>query len=237
MISTHKREVNHVFFRTALCLGVVFSAPIVASEQRAETSMVPREIIQWSESTVASNGQAFVAERNEQIRRLVKFLDGLKPSSGTYEAVVQCDIPKNTLGENPVFYRDPGIDTEDSRLSAIRLLGTLRADEAVPVLLRCLSLKYGREYPHVLGGKPPPRNEALIALVKIGKPSSKAALERLKRCGEDDERSLLVEVIKGVEGAELARLIFRKAVTDSQDAKEKKTLQMALDLLGRDGRN
>ncbi len=114
----------------------------------------------------------------------------------------------------------------DPALYAIRLLGEYRAAEAVPFLLKNIALPYGGEVDSrsLLGPNP-----CAQSLVKIGKPASKACIRRLSRpTGSERETWLLVQVVKQVEGKEIARQMILQAIKTQPHPKKLKTSNSVL---------
>ena len=70
-----------------------------------------------------------------------------------------------------------------------------------------------------------------MALIQIGKPASITALGLLRNPGSDKRMALFVEVIKGVEGPEVARFLIEGAIKKEKSASARENLEKALSLL------
>lgn len=110
---------------------------------------------------------------------------------------------------------------------AVNELGEMRATEAVEVLLASIGfpssiisqpgdIRFG-EYPCVR------------ALVEIGKPASKAALAEIPKSVNNRKRaSLLLSVIKSVEGPEVGAFMLKLAMDSAKTEEAKNAYDMAL---------
>jgi hypothetical protein len=125
------------------------------------------------------------------------------------------------------------IDPESSVGLAIRLLGEMRASEAVPSLLKWA-------YPPqvsfsvnatsaltVLEGRPP----AYLALVRIGKPAEPALLEALKQPLDKPSSAASIRILKEIEGPKCAVIILEDAISKESNVAAKANLQAALKAL------
>jgi hypothetical protein len=110
----------------------------------------------------------------------------------------------------------------ESGLYAIRLLGEYRAVEAVPFLLMNVMAGSVDTYElTVFGGY-----ACAESLVKIGKPASEACVTRLALpTATAREASVLAQVIKQVEGKEIARQRMLLAISEEKAPKKLKTLK------------
>jgi hypothetical protein len=121
----------------------------------------------------------------------------------------------------------------NGEIVAADLLGQLRAEQAVKVLVDKIDggrLIWGESH---LDPFP-----CLSALVKIGKPASLACLERLatekfveSEKGKLGRSELLLNVVRKVEGDDVARFMLQKAIEKEQDKDKKANLTAALALL------
>jgi hypothetical protein len=105
---------------------------------------------------------------------------------------------------------------------AIRLLGEYRAVEAVPFLVRNVMAASVDTYELTLFDG----YACAESLVKIGKPASEACLARLAlRTETGREAWLLAQVIKQVEGEEMARQRMLLAISEEKAPKKLETLK------------
>ena len=115
---------------------------------------------------------------------------------------------------------------DSKRHFAIRALGALRAAEAVKPLMDRIGLVF--QAPHGTRGLVPWSAE-VEALIKIGKPASKAAVAKLATESDEDNRKLLAGVVRGVEGLEVGRFMLERKIKTTSGKKEKANLQAALE--------
>lgn len=116
------------------------------------------------------------------------------------------------------------ISPDGGMVRAIRLLGKLRASEAVEDLLAIVDYR-----PLIVDdeiGYP-----VAYALIEIGKPASRKALLRLRTERNPLRRSLLLEVIKHVEGKPVAVFLIRSHLKQKISGIAKQNLQQALNEL------
>ena len=114
-------------------------------------------------------------------------------------------------------------------LRAMRSLGIMHAEEAVGPLMDRINWPYYQ--PHGMLGAFQGVNEAYVALVRIGKASSKAAIQRLAKCDNPKLRLLLVFVVEGVETKEVGAFMLKHAAETATDEAEKNNLIKALEVL------
>ncbi|MBY0523365.1 MAG: hypothetical protein K2R98_08195 [Gemmataceae bacterium] len=110
---------------------------------------------------------------------------------------------------------------------AIRLLGQLRAPEAVQPLLDRIDARFSR------AGSPLNVVEPIViqALVSIGKPASLATLERIAMEESKDRSERYLQVIVLVEGRELAREMVRLKASKEENVERKARLMSAAESL------
>jgi hypothetical protein len=113
----------------------------------------------------------------------------------------------------------------------VKLLGAIRAPEAVQSLMTLITFK------STASAEKQERTPVLktfvvaAALIEIGKPASLAALEELGRTPpekDDLKRDLLLLVILRVEGEDVARFMITKAAKERTDENERNNLSAAL---------
>ena len=119
----------------------------------------------------------------------------------------------------------------DKQAFAIRALGLMRATEAVEPLLDRIDMKFlqGRSSLNSPDLEP---FLCVDALTMIGKPASKAALNRLKSEGDTTKRELMVRVVRGVEGDSVGKFMISQAIKNAE-GKQKANLQAALRLFNK----
>jgi hypothetical protein len=123
-----------------------------------------------------------------------------------------------------------GIGDEAKRpavVDAVRLLGDLRAENSVPVLVE--NITFGRLHPLAGGAASSPDDyPPVLALTLIGKPATKALVPRL--FSEDDmlRRWLMCKVIYDVEGETTGKFILEEALSKAVNPKEKEHLERSL---------
>lgn len=110
------------------------------------------------------------------------------------------------------------------RIAAVKILGTLRAEEAVPVLIENLTISPAYINEKTFAIVCP----AVYALIKIGKPASRAALQCLKSEDSAIRVKWLCHIIKEVEGKQVAISLLKSELGKSQGKASKKKLQAAL---------
>ena len=111
------------------------------------------------------------------------------------------------------------------RLEAVRILEVVRAPEAVDALLSQLTSitaeKFGEKTFETL-------YPCVPALVKIGKPSSRAVLKELRKPMKKIRRLALAVVLAGVEGRKVGRLLINDEITEADSAAVRKNLKLGL---------
>jgi hypothetical protein len=130
--------------------------------------------------------------------------------------------------ENIKFLLD--IIKDDSKIQsrlqvlAVEALGHIRAEEAAPILIENIDSIH-----------PPVKMTSMepckVALIKIGKASSRLALEELGKDMTDNRRLLLTQVIHKVEGYEVGTFIIERAIKSAGSLKAKENLGKSLDLI------
>jgi len=118
--------------------------------------------------------------------------------------------------------------SKNVQAAAIYLIGRHRLSDGVGELIQRIDFAPGTERripePEPLWEKYP----AMEALISIGKPSVRGAIELLATDPNDLRRSLAVKVVRYVEGADVAEVVLQKAQAAEQDATRKALLQDAL---------
>ena len=114
------------------------------------------------------------------------------------------------------------------RVLAVRVLGEIRAEEAVPILIENIDIIHLRIIKEKTEATLEPCRTALI---KIGKASSRLALEELAKDMIDNWRLLLTQVIQKVEGNEVGTFIIERAIKSAASPKAKENLGKSLDLI------
>jgi hypothetical protein len=117
------------------------------------------------------------------------------------------------------------------RNTAISLLGTFRAKEAIKTLTQWLSPK--QEQSLIVDSKPF-YTPAGAALVEIGLPSVLPIIERIKQ-GEKVYPNILYDdclrVLVTIKGVPETESLFESAIAKEKDATKKSNLQLALDIM------
>ena len=157
----------------------------------------------------------------------------------------------------PVKQREPYYSSSTPRNTAIRLLGELRAPEAVPALAEWLIPRPGQSLNVMELTDLPP---AGMALVKIGMPAGPGVLDILASNGvsSEDARTKVVDgihvryvgpkpqrssplgdgclrVLVRIKGLEETEVALRKAIAAETDEARKRNLEDALSALSRPG--
>jgi hypothetical protein len=122
------------------------------------------------------------------------------------------------------------LDTSSSKkvhIAAVYLIGAHRLDRGVWELIKWIDLDAGerrKQTKEALWDRYP----SMEALIRIGKPSVRPAMDLLSR--EDDalRRYLAVKVIRYVEGADIAELILSRAESSESDTHIKRRWTDAL---------
>lgn len=114
-----------------------------------------------------------------------------------------------------------------ARLSAAKMLGILRAGEAVDPLVAHMSLMPELIDDRSIFGLYP----CVKALVDIGKPSTRKMLINLQTSSEPTIRKLSAEVLLHVEGHDTAIFLVKALFANEKDSASKSRLESALHLL------
>ncbi len=113
----------------------------------------------------------------------------------------------------------------------VRILGELRAPEAVPSVIKTIESRAAETDP-TKEATLRERYPACDALVRIGKPSVHAAVEGLKdEAPESEKAGLYVLVILGVEGADVGRFVLQRAADVETDPRKRANLRAAIERL------
>jgi hypothetical protein len=175
-------------------------------------------------------------ERNDVISGITS-ADGQERQKSYVDAKGQYDAEvKNLLAivNAPLEKNENFCDFGTPRNLAIKLLGEMRAMEAVEPLLEWIAPHEGQICAFTRDiGEP----FAVTALIKIGKPASVECLKRLALEDNDKEiafgskRGLMLRVIRKVEGDDVAHFMLQNAIDKEQDKDRKANLTAALELL------
>lgn len=115
------------------------------------------------------------------------------------------------------------------RLIAVHLLGKLKAEEAVDVLMDNLLLSYeGDKNFEELNQDNFPVG---FALIQIGIPTRQPLLNKIKITEDAEVMRLCTFVIMKTEDKEIAKVVFEKAIQQERDIKKKENLNKALTYL------
>ena len=119
-----------------------------------------------------------------------------------------------------------GLDTPAK--FAIKALGELRAEEAIPELLRWLLPPKGPYVARMAMTSPAGR-----ALIKIGSPAVPEVLNVLAVEGGVIEQGLCVEVLVGIYGADLSLIVLDQTIKTRSNENEKQNLAKAKALISK----
>lgn len=123
----------------------------------------------------------------------------------------------------------PLYEGRGSRTLAISVLGYLRAESAVPFLIKNLTFNPDVEATMEKFSGPP----CVQSLVAIGKPASLAAVIELPKTTTDEKRTrLLLRVVKAVEGAEVGEFMLKRALETAETEENKLAYSQALLIFG-----
>ena len=117
--------------------------------------------------------------------------------------------------------------SNEGKVYAIYLLGRLRANPAVPILLDNIAFKATKVDPKGGIGRwgMYPAQEALV---RIGTPAVNMILDRLPTEREEIRRKLMCSVISDVEGKTFGKLVIKIRYDEESDPANKENLQLAL---------
>jgi hypothetical protein len=115
-----------------------------------------------------------------------------------------------------------------TRAEAIYLLGAYQIPDGVTVLMENIDLRFTPPEQTSFILAPPPYYPAVWALTEIGMPSVHAILKALPREGNAHRRKLMVQVLVGVEGADVTRFRLKQAIAQATAKSEKANLNAAL---------
>jgi hypothetical protein len=120
--------------------------------------------------------------------------------------------------------------SKEVQTAAIYLIGRHRLSDGVSELIELIDFDAAGQMQR--GPRPLWRQyPAMEALITIGKPSVKPAVELLARDGSDLRRNLAVKVIRYVEGPEVSEFILQRAEAEERDATRKSRLNEGLSRL------
>ena len=109
-----------------------------------------------------------------------------------------------------------------ARMESARMLGHLRASQAVDLLIKHIRL--GPLFVSD-GANEHPCHDALI---RIGKPASKAVLKELHKPMKELRRMALVTVLAGVEGRQVGRFMLQQEIAKAKTPEARHNLQLGL---------
>ena len=164
-------------------------------------------------------GEVFMIE--QEIMILLKSLDTLDERT-RMQLLSKVDEQRSELLSVLIKYLDtsPSINVQ---AAAIYLIGRHRLAEGVGELIRRIDFDVSGQA--IRGAEPLwEQYPAMEALITIGKPSLRAALQSLATETDDLRRTLAVKVIRYVEGAEVAYFILDHTYAAENDAVRKANL-------------
>jgi hypothetical protein len=175
--------------------------------------------------SLADNNNETTNMIDQQIMELMTKIDTLDERS-RMKLLSEVDVQRNHLLGSLLKH----IGTNSSKhvqAAAIYLIGRQRLAEGVGELIRRIDFDVGEPETHYalpLWERYP----AMEALITIGKPSVKPALELLATDANDLRRALAVKVVRYIEGADVSLFILQKAHDSEQAAQRKEMLADAL---------
>jgi hypothetical protein len=120
--------------------------------------------------------------------------------------------------------------TRQTQIGIIRVLGKMRAAEAVPLLIEHIDIE-----PFLIDAKTmETMRPAVYALADIGKPASTAVMICLVKERNESRRKLLCEVLRLVEGVPVGRFMIENALQKSTDSSVKDRFRSDLGAFGVD---
>jgi hypothetical protein len=145
---------------------------------------------------------------------------------------------RQTIQSLLVILADPGrkpaeqaeyFDSNSSANLAIRVLGEMRATEAVPALVKWLSIldEMPLALTHAIG---PEEIPAAAALICIGRPAELALLKKIRESGSG-ALNLLPCILVKMEGEKITKLILEDAIAGEKLAEARGNLEAALTVL------
>ncbi len=157
----------------------------------------------------------------QEIMILLKSLDTLDERT-RMQFLSKVDEQRSELLSVLVKYLDTS-PSQNVQAAAIYLIGRHRLAEGVSELIRRIDFDASGQA--IRGAEPLwEQYPAMEALITIGKPSLRVALQLLATETDDLRRSLAVKVIRYVEGAEVAYFILDHAYAAEKDAVRKANL-------------
>jgi hypothetical protein len=167
---------------------------------------------------------------DQQVMELMKKLDTLDDRS-RMKLISEVDEQRNEL-LGALLKQLGTSSSKQVQAAAIYLIGSNRLADGVEELIRRIDFDPGtpiQRGPEPLWEKYP----AMEALITIGQPSIKPAIELLATESDDVRRNLAVKVVRYVTGAETAEFILQRAQAASSDAGRRSRLDDALARLRR----
>jgi len=123
---------------------------------------------------------------------------------------------------------EPSQRVDGSRLCfAVRTLGLLRAEEATLPLLNMIDVEFPKFVSRPYAPKDP---DVVLALARIGKAASKAAVDYLAKDRSSKRARMYVRVIFLVEGADVGKFMVQQAAAAERDPEKKARLTKAIAL-------
>lgn len=112
-----------------------------------------------------------------------------------------------------------------TRVRAVQILGKFRAAEATEVLVRHVD----KIIPETILGKTVSSLYPCVpALIKVGKPSSRAVLKELRKPMKGTRRLALAVVLAGVEGRQVGRFMLQHEIAKAKTPEERRNLQASM---------
>jgi hypothetical protein len=160
------------------------------------------QLMSQDQKTRMSAHDELLAERQRSIRSLIALIEKKSPDSRWLEL-------------------------DSSENLAIRVLGEMRAVEAIPTLVKWATPPKGGYNIFNLGVSPS-NSPAVQALVKIGKPAEPALLEVVKQSPQREIWSISLIILQKIEGPKCLEVILEDAIAKETDAAAKTNLQEGL---------
>jgi hypothetical protein len=200
--------------RVSLTAGVIVFAASLAGANGEEAVPCQTDLIELLQSAQAERRFAAESRIVQERRSLVRSLVILARSD-----------TRGTPSE-----RDEPLELTSPKCLAIRLLGELRAQEAVRSLVQNLAYRVdptvaGNVGRRGLGAWYP----AAASLAEIGNPAVPEVLSFLGKSADPIERHLCVWILVRIDGRDLARFRVEKAIESSRLSEVKANLQAALE--------
>lgn len=152
-------------------------------------------------------------------------LKELKRQLSTDERSAQLIGIREELIKNLIQIVEEDKGDRSTRVRAVRTLGQFRAVEATQVLVRNID----RIMPEIIDAKTISTIFPCVpALIRIGKPASRAVLKELQKPMKKARRMALAVVLGGVEGRQVGRFMLQHEIAKSKTSQERHNLQLGL---------